>query len=141
VGHALISVAAKQLEEENLGSQEVKDKVCQVFMTAHTSVSEMSKQLLDELKRHNYVTPTNYLEFVSGYRSLLREKRKEIGEKSEKLKGGLQKLDETGVQVGEMQVVAMDKKVVVAKAKKDCEELLVEIVQDKRVADEQEKQV
>ena len=38
-------------------------------------------------------------------------------------------------------MVAMDKKVVVAKAKRDCEELLVTIVQDKRVADEQEKQV
>jgi dynein heavy chain len=30
---------------------------------------------------------------------------------------------------------------VVAQAKVECEELLVEIVQDKRVADEQEKQV
>jgi len=30
-----------------------------------------------------------------------------------------------------MQVVARDKKVVVAQAKKDCEELLVTIVQDK----------
>lgn len=40
-----------------------------------------------------------------------------------------------------MKKVAEDKKVVVAQAKVDCEELLVEIVQDKRVADEQEKQV
>lgn len=37
--------------------------------------------------------------------------------------------------------MAEEKKVVVAQAKADCEELLVEIVQDKRVADEQEKQV
>jgi dynein heavy chain len=40
-----------------------------------------------------------------------------------------------------MKTVAEEKKVVVAQAKTDCEELLVEIVQDKRVADEQEKQV
>lgn len=40
-----------------------------------------------------------------------------------------------------MKTVAESKKVVVAQAKIDCEELLVEIVQDKRVADEQEKQV
>ncbi len=39
-----------------------------------------------------------------------------------------------------MQRVVMQKKPVVAQAKADCEELLVEIVQDKRVADEQEKQ-
>ncbi len=40
-----------------------------------------------------------------------------------------------------MSKVAEQKKVVVATAKTECEELLVEIVQDKRVADEQEKQV
>jgi len=138
---ALLEVAAKQLEEENLGTPEIKLNVCKVFQTAHTSVSEMSKKMLSTLKRNNYVTPTNYLEFVSGYKSLLNEKRKEIGDKASKLRGGLKKLDETGVQVSEMQVVALEKKVVVAKAKRDCEELLVEIVQDKRVADEQEKQV
>jgi dynein heavy chain, axonemal len=40
-----------------------------------------------------------------------------------------------------MKIVCEQKKTVVAQAKQDCEELLVEIVQDKRVADEQEKQV
>lgn len=40
-----------------------------------------------------------------------------------------------------MKKVAEAKQVVVAQAKVECEELLVEIVQDKRVADEQEKQV
>lgn len=40
-----------------------------------------------------------------------------------------------------LQIVCQDKKVVVAEAKVSCEQLLVAIVQDKRVADEQEKQV
>ncbi len=40
-----------------------------------------------------------------------------------------------------MQAVAEAKQVVVAQAKADCEELLVQIVQDKRAADEQERQV
>ena len=40
-----------------------------------------------------------------------------------------------------MQIVCQEKKVVVAQAKISCEELLVAIVQDKRAADEQEKQV
>ena len=40
-----------------------------------------------------------------------------------------------------MQVIAEEKKVVVANAKTECEELLVTIVADKRVADDQEKQV
>ena len=138
---ALFEVAQKELEEENLGSDEIKDNVCKTFVTAHQSTSETSKKMLAQNKRHNYVTPTNYLEFVNGYRALLKEKRSEIGDKAKNLTGGLQKLDETGVQVGEMQQVCIDKKKVVAKAKRDCEELLVEIVQDKRVANEQEKAV
>lgn len=40
-----------------------------------------------------------------------------------------------------MKKVVEQKQVVVSQAKQDCEELLVQIVQDKRVADEQEKQV
>lgn len=40
----------------------------QVFVTAHQSVADVSKQMFQELKRHNYVTPTNYLETVRGYR-------------------------------------------------------------------------
>lgn len=128
-----------------------------------------------------------------GVRGMLKEKRREVGNKAGKLKGGLQKLQETGEQVADMQVshlshlllsccmcsgfdhcqlaficmrtqprvpaaqamwtaqkstveccvqiVCQDKKVVVAEAKTSCEQLLVAIVQDKRVADEQEKQV
>ena len=65
---ALHEVAAKQLAEENLGSEETKASMCKVFVTAHQSVSDMSRQMLQQLKRHNYVTPTNYLETVRGYR-------------------------------------------------------------------------
>jgi len=35
----------------------------------HQSVVEISKKMLFEMKRHNYVTPTNYLELVIGYRT------------------------------------------------------------------------
>ncbi|KAF5831208.1 dynein-1-beta heavy chain, flagellar inner arm I1 complex [Dunaliella salina] len=126
---ALFEVASKQLEGEDLGSEEVKNSVCKVFVTAHQSVEVTSKKMLAELKRHNYVTATNYLETVRGYRRLLREKRLELGDKACKLKGGLHKLDETSVQVASMKGVAEEKKVVVAQAKTDCEELLVEIVQ------------
>ena len=64
---ALYEVASKQLADEDLGSQQVKASICQVFVTAHQSVADVSKQMLQELKRHNYVTPTNYLETVRGY--------------------------------------------------------------------------
>lgn len=40
----------------------------EAFATIHDSVVQYSKRMLREMKRHNYVTPTNYLELVSGYK-------------------------------------------------------------------------
>ena len=71
---ALLEVAEKYLEEVNLGEAEtaqdsqLRRNIASVFVTVHRSVVEMSERMLFEMKRHNYVTPTNYLEFVSGYK-------------------------------------------------------------------------
>ena len=39
-------------------------KVASVFSSMHTSVVLASAKMLVELKRYNYVTPTNFLELV-----------------------------------------------------------------------------
>ncbi len=73
---ALLEVAEKYLEEVKLhkdgDSQEVarelRSNVANVFVICHRSVVEMSDKMMFEMKRHNYVTPTNYLELVSGYK-------------------------------------------------------------------------
>lgn len=39
-------------------------KVASVFSSMHTSVVVASAKMLVELKRYNYVTPTNFLELV-----------------------------------------------------------------------------
>lgn len=100
---ALFEVASKLLESEDVGGDDTRTAICRVFVTAHESVTNMSEKMFEALKRQNYVTPTNYLEFVGGYRTLLKEKKAALTEKAGKLRGGLTKLDETAVQVGEMQ--------------------------------------
>lgn len=42
--------------------------VAKIFANMHRSVTDMAVVMLNELKRYNYITPTNYLEFVSGYK-------------------------------------------------------------------------
>jgi len=138
---ALFEVAEKILEPVAIVEAGIRKQVADMFVTAHQSVSKVSAQMREEVKRINYITPTSYLETVNNYIELLKMKREQLLNKANKLRGGLEKLDETGEQVGEMQKVATAKKADVVKAKKDCDELLVQIVQDKRVADEQEKQV
>lgn len=138
---ALYEVSQRLLENEDLESKAVKDNICNVCVTVHQSTKNMSSKMLQQHNRRNYVTPTNFLDFVNGYRKLLKEKREDLDRKASKLRGGLDKLQETGEQVQHMQGVIQEKKATVSSAKKEAEELLVEIVQDKRVADDQENQV
>ncbi len=119
----------------------MKKKIAVMFAIAHQSVTAASGRMLLELRRQNYVTPTNYLELVRGYRALLAEKRRELTDARDKLSNGLAKLDESREQVEEMSKdLAVKKENVAAKAK-DCDDLLVVIVSERRVADEQKNKV
>ena len=79
--------------------------------------------------------------FFGRYQSLLKEKKDQLQNQAKKLRGGLSTLNATREQVAEMQIVCQDKAVIVAQAKKECEEILVEIVTEKRIVDEQEIKV
>uniref|UniRef100_A0A8C2AJS1 Dynein heavy chain 10, axonemal-like n=1 Tax=Cyprinus carpio TaxID=7962 RepID=A0A8C2AJS1_CYPCA len=59
-------------------SEAVIAHVCMV----HSSVGEYSKLFLQTLRRSNYVTPKNYLDFISTYSNLLEDKDKYILGKS-----------------------------------------------------------
>eukprot|EP00698_Gefionella_okellyi_P021811 TRINITY_DN713_c0_g5_i1.p1 TRINITY_DN713_c0_g5~~TRINITY_DN713_c0_g5_i1.p1 ORF type:complete len:2528 (-),score=851.46 TRINITY_DN713_c0_g5_i1:18-6647(-) len=138
---ALLEVAQAKLEDVDAGGHEIKDAINQSCMTVQLTVQQMSRRMLLELKRHNYVTPTHYLELVTGYRSLLAEKRKQLTDAAAKLAGGLDKLEETKVTVEKMSVELEEKKRIVARKQKDSDDLLVVIVSERRTADEQAKQV
>ncbi|XP_061138372.1 dynein axonemal heavy chain 2 [Syngnathus typhle] len=139
---ALLEVAERYLERLDLGSAEnVKTKVASIFVTTHQSVVTGSGKMKLELKRHNYVTPTNYLELVSGYKKLLGEKRCELGEQVNKLKNGLFKISDTGEKVAAMTVQLEESNRQVADYQKECDEYLTVIVQQTREADTQQKTV
>ena len=44
----------------------------------HESTSTAAKRFLSELKRYYYVTPTSYLELITTFKNILKEKREEI---------------------------------------------------------------
>jgi dynein heavy chain len=97
---ALKEVAAKFLEEDtNVSTPEMKISVARVFAGAHQNVVHASDLMLATQKRHNYVTPTSYLELVKGYKDLLSEKKAELLDASAKLKNGVGKLVESKLQV------------------------------------------
>ena len=43
----------------------------------HQSVEHYSEQFAKKLRRHNFTTPKNYLDFISTYLKLLERKNKE----------------------------------------------------------------
>ncbi|KAF3697610.1 Dynein heavy chain 2, axonemal Axonemal beta dynein heavy chain 2 Ciliary dynein heavy chain 2 [Channa argus] len=141
---ALLEVAERYLDGLELGSLEgIQTKVASIFVTIHQSVAQVSQRMKIELKRHNYVTPTNYLELVSGYKkaTLLAEKRSELEEQVTKLHNGLFKISDTREKVEAMSVELEEAKKQVAEFQKQCDEYLSVIVQQKIEADKQQKVV
>jgi len=49
--------------------------MCQEF---HTTTLKLSDRFLAELERHNYVTPTSYLEMINTFKILLDNKRNQV---------------------------------------------------------------
>ncbi|XP_078020536.1 dynein axonemal heavy chain 2 [Epinephelus lanceolatus] len=139
---ALLEVAERYLDGLELGSLEgIQTKVASTFVTTHQSVTQVSQRMKLELKRHNYVTPTNYLELVSGFKKLLAEKRSELGEQVSKLRNGLFKISDTREKVEAMSIELEEAKKQVAEFQKQCDEYLSVIVQQTREADKQQKVV
>jgi dynein heavy chain len=112
-----------------------------IFAEIHISVTNASDRMFQLLKRKNYVTATNYLELVKGYETILNEKTKELKDSSNKLSNGLSKLIEAKNQVEILSKELEIKTEIVAKSQKECEDILVNIVVEKRGADEQKRQV
>uniref|UniRef100_A0A8C3L981 Dynein axonemal heavy chain 12 n=1 Tax=Chrysolophus pictus TaxID=9089 RepID=A0A8C3L981_CHRPC len=94
---ALERVANKFLETLQLTDSERQEVVaiCKYF---HTSVLSLSSSL----KRHNYVTPTSYLELIAAFRKLLTQKRDSVMKAKKKYVNGLDQLAFAESQVGEM---------------------------------------
>lgn len=64
--------------------------MCKTF---HENIRVLSQLFLVQLSRHNYVTPTSYLELILTFKDLLRTKRNEIQTLRDNYLNGLKQLD------------------------------------------------
>ena len=67
-------------------------------------MTSAATKFADELRRYYYVTPKNYLDFISNYRNQLASGNRNIETSTKRLEGGLQKLIEAAEAVDRMQV-------------------------------------
>jgi dynein heavy chain len=64
---------------------DMRDKVSQMCIAFHQSVHRFSHKYGVEARRHNYVTPTAYLELIQTYMSLLGVNRKKVALQRDRL--------------------------------------------------------
>ncbi|NWX20475.1 DYH3 protein, partial [Aegotheles bennettii] len=99
---ALEMVANKFLEDVEL-EDDIRKEVVSMCKYFQESVRELSLSYYTTLRRHNYVTPTSYLELILTFKTLLNSKRQEVDTMRTRYLVGLQKLDFASSQVAEMQ--------------------------------------
>jgi dynein heavy chain len=55
--------------------EKYKLQLSKLCVKIHMSVTEKTVTFYDQLRRHNYVTPTSYLELIKIYTTMLLEQR------------------------------------------------------------------
>ena len=63
--------------EADLGISEYVDVLCSMCVKIHRSVEDATGEFFSQLRRHNYTTPTSYLELIRLYEKMLKEQRGE----------------------------------------------------------------
>ncbi|XP_022110107.1 dynein heavy chain 1, axonemal-like isoform X1 [Acanthaster planci] len=102
---ALCSVAESFLNDipDLDEGEEIVNGLVQMCVVIHQSVAVKSALFLAELSRHNYVTPTSYLELLGIFSKLLTLKKMELKTAKNRTKTGLDKLLTTAEDVARMQ--------------------------------------
>jgi dynein heavy chain len=98
---ALLAVGRGQISDFLL-EHDALDSLAQMveaFKTIHKSVESISGKYKDELRRYNYVTPTSYLEQLTVFKAVLKEKKVELKNSINRFKNGLNKLIEANNEV------------------------------------------
>ncbi|XP_008290011.1 dynein heavy chain 3, axonemal [Stegastes partitus] len=126
---ALEMVAHKFLEDVEMES-DIKLEVVEMCKNFQTNVREMSQRYFSILRRHNYVTPTSYLELILTFKTLLQVKRNEVNTARNSYVVGLQKLEFAASQVSVMQqeLTALQPELIQTSAETD--KMMVKIEQE-----------
>ncbi|KAA6364425.1 MAG: putative dynein heavy chain, partial [Streblomastix strix] len=100
--HALLQVAQSITSKWEV-EKRYQDSMAEVCVHMHLSVEQASAKFLSEMERHNYTTPTSYLELLNSYERILKEMDQLIAARHSKLSNRLQTLIRTNREVEVMQ--------------------------------------
>jgi len=145
---ALSSVAHHYLGNESFSNPGYRGAIVEHMTHVHKSVTAYSTQFQLELRRSNHVTPKNFLDFLSTYRTQLHDARVENRKQYDRLDGGIKKLVEANHEVERYGRELAAKKIVVDAKSRECATVIAQlkekqtIVETKRrAATEKEKEL
>ena len=136
---ALISVAQRLLTDLELPTDEIRKGVVSMCGYVHKSIETYSDRFFEELRRRIYTTPKSYLDLISLYMSMLNGLQNVVEVKSDRMKLGVFKLDETNSVVDGLKAELVKLAPVLVEKSKEAADLLakasVEGAEAKVVAD------
>ncbi|XP_052743009.1 dynein axonemal heavy chain 1-like [Bicyclus anynana] len=117
-------------------TDEVIESLVSVCCFAHQSVVDASTKFLAQLNRLNYVTPMSYMEMLGAYAEMFKNKQKSILTESNALKTGLNKLNQTEVEVKQLQIELAELKPLMVKAADETAKVIEQIAIDTEIAED-----
>jgi len=136
---ALMGVGKGQILTFNLDLDEHLEACVEMFKNMHQSVEEKSIVFLAELGRRNYVTPTSFLELLTAYAKILKEKRVFVTQSKQRLVGGLEVLKKAGVEIKALNDHIEQMAPELAATQKDVKETMDRLAIDKADADKEKE--
>ncbi|OAJ37962.1 hypothetical protein BDEG_21931 [Batrachochytrium dendrobatidis JEL423] len=136
---ALEIVATKFLEDVELSDQ-VRKSVVTMCKRFHTDTRVLSGKFYDALRRHNYVTPTSYLELIQTYKQLLTNNRTKVDSQRIRYEVGLDQLASAAAQVGTMQIELNSLQPELINTQKETDKIM-EVIQRESVEVEKKREL
>ncbi|KAI9102678.1 dynein heavy chain and region D6 of dynein motor-domain-containing protein [Phlyctochytrium arcticum] len=135
---ALFSVADAFLREDLIPAEH-RSAIVQHMVGVQTSVVAASAEFLQKFRRANYVTPKNYLDYVSTYNRLLEENRENNTKSCQRLESGLGKLEESSKQLDVLNAQLAEQNIAVKEKTEACNRLLEVITSSTKEAEEKKE--
>ena len=132
---ALTSVAKQFLQDEDLHSDEIKSAMCDMCAELHWTVGIFGDKFFNQLRRKTYTTPKSFLDMIELYRTMLKEKREELGTSQKRLSVGVTKLEETNAIVEGLQIELTALQPVLKKKAEEASAMIVVVERDQKEAD------
>lgn len=137
---ALTMVATKFLSDVEL-SDDLRREVVYMCQYFHESTRKQSSKFLSALRRHNYVTPTSYLELIRTFKTLLATQRSAVSKLKNRYVNGLEKLEFAKKAVSKMQIDLAELQPQLIKTKEETDQIMIQIEKESKDVQETRKTV